>query len=87
MTLLSLSSAEQDRSILMMSAELTSGVAGVVGCVASGYLFGLTAAGLRPGVVTVTTSLLLLALCVLYIVFFLQVSVCVSSAVCLFRFG
>lgn len=77
MTLLSLSSAEQDRSRLMMRAELTNGIAGVVGCVASGHLFDLSAAGLRPGVMTVVVCLLLYAFCVLYIIFFLQVSVCV----------
>lgn len=77
MTLLSLSSAEQDRSRLMMRAELTNGIAGVVGCVVSGHLFDLTAAGLRPGVMTVVVCLLLYAFCVLYIIFFLQVSVCV----------
>lgn len=57
MTLLSLSSDQQDRSRLMMRAELTSGIAGVVGCVASGHLFDLTAAGLRPGVLTMVVCL------------------------------
>ncbi|XP_070765868.1 solute carrier family 46 member 2-like [Enoplosus armatus] len=73
MTLLSLSSADQDRSKLMMRAELTNGIAGVLGCVASGHLFDLTAAGLRPGVMTMLVCLLLYAICVLYMLSFLQV--------------
>nr|XP_046254202.1 uncharacterized protein LOC124064049 [Scatophagus argus] len=75
MTLLSLSSAQQDRSRHIMTAELTNGIAGVVGCVASGHLFGLTAAGSRPGVMTVVVCLLLYGFCLLYSLFFLRVSV------------
>ncbi|GLD45593.1 deoxyribonuclease gamma-like protein [Lates japonicus] len=73
MTLLSLSSAEQDRSKLMMTAELTNGIAGVVGCVASGHLFDFTTVSLRPGVMTMVVCLLLFAFCVLYTIFFLEV--------------
>ncbi|KAM3617553.1 uncharacterized protein V6R79_008068 [Siganus canaliculatus] len=73
MALLSLNSTQQDRSRLMMRAELTKGIAGAVGCVVSGHLFNLTPSGSRPGVLTMVVCLLLYACCVLYIVFLLQV--------------
>lgn len=77
LTLLSLSSTKEDRSRLLMRAELTSGIAGVVSCVVSGHLFDVTAAGSRPGVMTMVVCLLLNAICMLYVLLFLQVSVCV----------
>ncbi|KAM7405388.1 hypothetical protein PAMP_012655 [Pampus punctatissimus] len=73
MTLLSLSSVEQERSKLMMRTELIKGIAGFTGCVASGHLFDFTSGSLRPGVINMFVCLLLNAFCVLYILFFLQV--------------
>ncbi|XP_053705650.1 thymic stromal cotransporter homolog [Synchiropus splendidus] len=72
LTLLTLSSAEQDRSKLMMRLELTSGVSGVVGCVVSGHLFDVTFGGLKPGVLTMAVCLLLYVLCILHVLLVLQ---------------
>lgn len=73
-TLLSLSCAKHERSLLLMRAEVTSGVAGMLGSVASGYLYNVTAGGLKPGVVTMMLCLLINATCTVYVVFFLEVS-------------
>lgn len=75
LTLLSLSSTKQDRSHLLMRAEVTNGIAGMMGSVASGYLYSVTAAGFKPGVMTMMLCLLTNVICTLYVIFFLQVSV------------
>ncbi|KAM9855168.1 solute carrier family 46 member 2-like [Aulostomus maculatus] len=72
MTLLSLSSSDQDRSKIMMRTELTSGIAGLVGCMASGHLFDVTSGSLRPGVLTMVVSLILFGFCIFYILCILQ---------------
>lgn len=74
LTLLSLSCAKQERSMQLMRAEVTGGVAGVFGSVASGYLYNVTAGSLKPGVVTMTLCLLINATCMVYVLFFLEVS-------------
>lgn len=74
LTLLSLSCAKLERSLLLMRAELTSGIAGMLGSVASGYLYNVTAGGLKPGVMTMMLCLLINASCTLYVLFFLEVS-------------
>lgn len=74
LTLLSLSCANQERSLLLMRAEVSRGVAGMFGSVASGYLYNVTAGGLKPGVVTISLCLLINATCTVYVLFFLKVS-------------
>lgn len=74
LTLLSLSCTKQERSLLLLRAEVTSGVAGMFGSVASGYLYNVTAGGLKPGVVTMMLCLLINATCTVYVLFFLEVS-------------
>ncbi|XP_061759094.1 solute carrier family 46 member 2 isoform X1 [Nerophis ophidion] len=73
MTLLSLSSAGQDRSKLLMRVELISGLSGVVGCMTAGHLYDVCGPTLRPGVLILMLCLLLHALCLFYILLFLQV--------------
>ncbi|XP_049608382.1 solute carrier family 46 member 2-like [Syngnathus scovelli] len=72
MTLLSLSSTEEDRSKLLMRAELLSGLSGVVGCMTAGHLYNISSPTLRPGVVTLLLCFLLHASSMLYVIFFLQ---------------
>nr|XP_057908603.1 thymic stromal cotransporter homolog [Doryrhamphus excisus] len=73
MTLLSLSSTGQDRSKLLMRAELINGISGVVGCMTGGHLYDLSSPTLKPGAITLLVCLLLHAFCMVYIIFFLQV--------------
>ncbi|XP_061648831.1 solute carrier family 46 member 2-like isoform X2 [Phyllopteryx taeniolatus] len=73
MTLLSLCSTGQDRSKLLMRAELISGLSGVVGCLTAGHLYDFSSPTLRPGVVTLLLCFLLHASCILYVIFFLKV--------------
>lgn len=77
-TLLSLSCGKRERSVLLMRAEVTRGVAGMLGSVASGYLYHVTAGGLKPGVVTMSLCLLINAVCALYVLFFLEVSAIIT---------
>lgn len=78
LTLLSLSCANLERSLLLMRAEVTSGIAGMLGSVASGYLYNVTAGGLKPGAVTMMLCLLINASCTVYVLFFLEVSAIIS---------
>lgn len=74
-TLLSLSSTKQNRSHFLMRAEVTNGIAGMMSSVASGYLYSVTAAGFKPGVMAMMLCRLTNVICTLYVIFFLQVSV------------
>lgn len=74
LALLSLSCAKEERSLQLMKAEVTSGVAGMFASVASGYLYNVTTGGLKPGVVTMTLCLLINATCTVYVLFCLEVS-------------
>ncbi|KAM9829478.1 solute carrier family 46 member 2-like isoform 1-T1 [Syngnathus typhle] len=73
MTLLSLGSTGEDRSKLLMRAELLSGLSGFVGCMTAGHLYNFSSPTLRPGVVTLLLCFLLHASSMLYVIFFLQV--------------
>ncbi|KAJ3606010.1 hypothetical protein NHX12_028053 [Muraenolepis orangiensis] len=74
MTIVSLRSAEHQRSVMMMRVELLYGLAGLLGSLASGHLFQLYGSSLGQGTVLVGVSLLLYALCLLYAVFLLETS-------------
>jgi len=73
MTVVSLGSAEHQRSMVMMRVELLYGLAGLVGSLVSGHLFQLYDSHVGQGTVLVGTSLLLYGLCLLYAVFLLEV--------------
>ncbi|XP_051914615.1 thymic stromal cotransporter homolog [Hippocampus zosterae] len=75
MTLLSLGSTRQDRSKVLMRAELISGLSGVVGCMTAGHLYNFSSTTLRPGVVTLLICVLFHGSCMIYVIFFLQASV------------
>lgn len=75
MTLLSLGSTRQERSKVLMRAELISGLCGVVGCMTAGHLYNFSSTTLRPGVVTLLICVLFHGSCMIYVIFFLQASV------------
>uniref|UniRef100_A0A3Q2Z0L5 Solute carrier family 46 member 2 n=1 Tax=Hippocampus comes TaxID=109280 RepID=A0A3Q2Z0L5_HIPCM len=79
MTLLSLGSTSQDRSKVLMRAELISGLSGVVGCMTAGHLYNVSSTNLRPGVVTLLICVLFHGSCMIYVIFFLQAS---AGALC-----
>lgn len=73
MTVVSLGSAEHQRSMVMMRVELLYGLAGLAGSLVSGHLFQLYDARVGQGTVLVATSLVLYGLCLLHAVFLLEV--------------
>ncbi|CAL8318042.1 unnamed protein product [Lota lota] len=75
MTIVSLGSTEQRRSMVMMRVELLYGLAGLLGSLVSGHLFQLYGSSLGQGTVLVAVSLLLYGLCLLAAVWLLEVSV------------
>lgn len=79
-TLVSLSTSEEVRSLRIMRTELTYGLAGFLGSLASGHLFQLYALGNKQGVVLACASVVLYFLCLVYAACFLQASTCTPSA-------
>lgn len=69
-----LSTTEKDRSVRIMRIELTYGLAGFLGSLASGHLFQLYALDHRQGVVLACASVVLYFLCLVYATFIFQVS-------------
>lgn len=69
MTLVSLSSAEENRSFHMMRIELIYGLAGLVGSLASGHLFQLYTANFKQGTLLVSLSVILYFGCLVYTTF------------------
>lgn len=72
-TLVSLSTREEVRSLRIMRTELTYGLAGFLGSLASGHLFQLYVFGLKQGVLLACASVTLYFLCLLYALCILQV--------------
>ncbi|XP_045070377.1 thymic stromal cotransporter homolog, partial [Coregonus clupeaformis] len=80
MTLVSLTSTEEDRSLHMMHIELVYGVAGLIGSLASGHLFQLCNVDFKQGTVLVSLSILLYFVCLIYTTFvFLMPSILPSA--------
>lgn len=79
MTVVSLRSAEKDRSKAMMTVELLYGTAGLVGSLVSGHLFLLYTSSLGHGTILLIVSTLLHLLCLLLAIFVLQVDEVTSS--------
>lgn len=73
-TLVSLSTSEELRSLRIMRTELTYGLAGFLGSLASGHLYQLHGLGHRQGVVLASVSALLYLLCLLYAACILQIN-------------
>lgn len=72
--LVSLSTSEELRSLRIMRTELTYGLAGFLGSLASGHLFQLQGLGHRQGVVLACVSVLLYFLCLVYAACIFQVN-------------
>ncbi|KAJ8007497.1 hypothetical protein DPEC_G00118110 [Dallia pectoralis] len=66
MTLVSLSSREEERSIHMMRIELVYGVAGLIGSLASGHLFQLYSVNFKQGTLLVGLSAVFYLVCLIY---------------------
>ncbi|XP_017345476.1 thymic stromal cotransporter homolog [Ictalurus punctatus] len=79
-TLVSLSTSEEVRSLRIMRTELTYGLAGFLGSLASGHLFQLYALGHRQGFVLSCMSVVLYFVCLVYAAFILQVNTRTPSA-------
>ncbi|KAF4081857.1 hypothetical protein AMELA_G00145180 [Ameiurus melas] len=79
-TLVSLSTSEEVRSLRIMRTELTYGLAGFLGSLASGHLFQLYALGHRQGFVLSCMSVVLYFVCLVYAAFILQVNPRTPSA-------
>ncbi|KAB5543664.1 hypothetical protein PHYPO_G00082000 [Pangasianodon hypophthalmus] len=77
--LVSLSASEEVRSLRIMRTELTYGLAGFLGSLASGHLFQLYALGHRQGVVLACASVVLYFLCLVYAACILQVGTRTAS--------
>ncbi|KAM3848466.1 solute carrier family 46 member 2 [Vipera latastei] len=73
MALASQGSSESRRSLRFISIELIYGIAGFVGSIASGHLFVTFHLGYQHGIVLISCSVALYALCVIYSLFVLQV--------------
>ncbi|KAK2823610.1 hypothetical protein Q7C36_020210 [Tachysurus vachellii] len=72
--LVSLSTSEEDRSLRIMCIELTYGLAGFLGSLASGHLFQLYALEHRQGVVLACASVVLYFMCLGYAACIFQVN-------------
>ncbi|XP_077201442.1 solute carrier family 46 member 2 [Paroedura picta] len=79
MAVASLGSSERRRSLRLILIELTYGLAGFLGSVASGHLFVTFHVGYHQGVVLVSSSIALYAFCLVYSLFVLKVPTPVSS--------
>lgn len=79
-TLVSLSTSKEVRSVRIMGIEFTYGLAGILGSLASGHLFQLYALGNKQGVVLASVSVVLYFLCLVYAACILQVNTCTPSA-------
>ncbi|KAM6467930.1 solute carrier family 46 member 2 isoform 1-T2 [Liasis olivaceus] len=73
MALASQGSSESRRSLRLISIELIYGIAGFVGSIASGHLFVTFHLSYQHGMVLISCSVALYALCVIYSLFVLQV--------------
>lgn len=74
MAIVSLETSEEDRSLRIMRMELTYGLAGLFGSLASGHLFQLYTVVVKDGVILVALSVLLYLFCVLYSTFVFQIA-------------
>uniref|UniRef100_A0A4W5KND6 Solute carrier family 46 member 2 n=1 Tax=Hucho hucho TaxID=62062 RepID=A0A4W5KND6_9TELE len=83
MTLVSLTSAKEDRSLHMMHMELVYGVAGLIGSLVSGHLFQLYSVDFKQGTVLVSLSVFLYFVCLVYTLFvFLMPTISPSGQEC-----